>query len=116
MKWSARIDKRSEVDISGMMTYTVAILGDDEAKISGVEISGTPDAIQQIISEKVTAFAQSFELADTMPNVGDVLTIIGSEDETLSLPSIEGVGIPDDVVVEEVTTSEETTVEPTVTE
>ena len=100
MNWSARIDKKSDVDISGIMTYSVAMLCNGSECLSGVEISGPPESIQQLISDKVVAFAGAYEMADTMPQVGDVLSIIGTVDPTLSLPKIEGVGVPDEPVAE----------------
>ncbi len=100
MNWSARIDRKSEVDVSGIMTYAIAILCDGKECLNGVEIAGAPETIQQLISDKVTAFAGAYEMADTMPQVGDVLSIIGTVDPTLSLPKIEGVGVPDEPVAE----------------
>lgn len=99
MNWSARIDRKSDVDVSGIMTYTIAILCDGAECLGGVELSGTPETVQQLIADKVTAFAGAYELADTMPQVGDVLSIIGT-DPTLSLPKVEGVGIPDEPIIE----------------
>lgn len=76
MEWSAQITNKSEVTSDGQLTYEFIVLGDGEAKNGTFSVTGVPDSIQQLIENQVTAFAQAYELADELPNVGDVLPII----------------------------------------
>jgi hypothetical protein len=75
MNWSAKIVEKSELTADNMMTYKFTIIGGDEEKIVS-SVTGEPDAIQQLVADVVTKFAQSWELAQALPEVDDVLAII----------------------------------------
>jgi hypothetical protein len=79
MEWSAQITEKTAVDLNGVMSYSFTILGDGELKGGVITVTGNPDAVQQLIAERVTTFAQAYELADTLPAVGEVLEIITTE-------------------------------------
>lgn len=79
MHWTAIIEKKGEVEISGLMTYTIGISCGGSVVISGVDVSGKPDEVQGLISDKVKAFAASYETASGLPAVGEELVIIADE-------------------------------------
>ena len=76
MEWSAQITEKTEVTEDGTMSYSFTILGDGEARNGIVTVTGTPDTIQQLVSDKVLTFAQAYELAQDLPQVGDILQIV----------------------------------------
>ncbi len=76
MKWSVRIDEKTEVGIDEMLTYTFSILKDDVAVQENVSVKTAPADIQQAIESKVTSFAGAYELASDLPEKGDIIEII----------------------------------------
>ena len=76
MSWSAQIVNKSEVNSSGILTYELSILRDGEPVNGVIEVSDTPENIQQAISDRVTSFAGSYELADDLPVIGDIINVI----------------------------------------
>lgn len=74
--WSAKILQKGEVVADGTMTYTFSILRDGEVVQPSVDVSDTPENIQQTLEAKVTSYAVAFDVAIDLPAVGDELSII----------------------------------------
>jgi hypothetical protein len=79
MEWSAQITEKSEVTSDGVMTYSFIALADGEPVNGIFTVTGEPSVIQQLISTKITTFAEAYELAETLPNIDEVLQIITNE-------------------------------------
>lgn len=86
MNWSAVIQKKGRVDVSGLMTYTIGISCEGDIVLSGVEVSGQPSQIQAFIADKVKTFAEAYELAGALPAEGEEIVII---EDALPTPSPE---------------------------
>lgn len=76
MEWSAQITDKSELDQNGLLTYSFVALADGEQVNGTFTVTGSPEEIQQMISAKITSYAQTYELAGTLPGVGTILEII----------------------------------------
>lgn len=74
--WAAQITDKSEVTSAGVMTYSFTILKDGEAVNGTITVEGKPEDIQQLIADKITTYAEAYELAVELPGVGEVLNII----------------------------------------
>lgn len=78
MNWSARITEKSELSAENTMEYKFVIVGDGKDYVTK-SVTGAPDAIQQLISASVTEYGSAWELSQTLPQVGDVLTVVVDE-------------------------------------
>lgn len=76
MQWKARITGKSSVALDGSMTYSFTIVGGGEDLQTDVQVTGNPTIIQDLISAKVTQYAEAYELGAELPNEGEELTII----------------------------------------
>lgn len=79
MDWSAQITDKSELSQEGLLTYSFITLADGEAVGGTFTVTGSPSEIQQMVSARVTAYAEAYELAGTLPAVGEVFEIITTE-------------------------------------
>ncbi len=75
MTWSAKILEKSEVSATCELSYTFIVLGDDK-ELQTFSVTADPSTIQQVIEEKVKEFAVAYELADSLPGVGDEIKVI----------------------------------------
>lgn len=76
MEWSAQITEKTEVSEAGTMSYSFTVLADGESVNGVLTVTGSPSEIQQLLEERVRAFAEAYETADSLPDVGEVLPII----------------------------------------
>lgn len=75
MNWSAKILEKSEVDAENKMTYKFVVIGDDVERITLSE-TNTPADIQQSVAERVRAFGGAWELAASLPVVGETIEVV----------------------------------------
>lgn len=76
MNWSARITGLSELNEANEVTYTFVCVGDGVDKSSEKSVTGAPGDVQIGIANAVKAFAEAWELSQTLPQPGDVLEIV----------------------------------------
>lgn len=79
MEWSAQITEKSEVTSDGTMTYSFTVLADGQPVNGVLAVSGTPSEIQQLLEDRIRSFAEAYETADSLPDVGEILPIIINE-------------------------------------
>lgn len=79
MEWSAQITEKTEVTSDGVMSYSFTVLADGQPVNGVLTVTGAPSEIQQLVEDMVRAFAEAYETADSLPDVGDVLPIITNE-------------------------------------
>jgi hypothetical protein len=82
MKWSAFIESKGKLAKDRTIRYVFSILRDGVEEMNGMEVSSSPENVQQEIARVVTAFAESYEVADALPSEGEELVILGAEDPT----------------------------------
>ena len=80
MNWSVQVIEKSEVDESAEISVKYSVLKDGFEAIQFTS-KATPETIQQVIANKVKAYAGAVELADEMLKVGEILEIITDSKE-----------------------------------